>query len=74
MTVRKNDDTAEPAQAGALLAASIRALRDAIAGLGKQDQSSTVRENAATVLVRLGARLEDAQALHEYLSAHPPAS
>lgn len=52
-------------------AAAIRALRDATAGLGKQLLSFTGAENAATVLVRLGARLEDAQALHEYLTAHP---
>lgn len=58
----------DPAQ---VPAAALRALRDALAGLGRAFGYGQ-QQNANTVLVTLGASYPDAQALYEYLDAHAP--
>jgi len=55
-------------------AAGIRALRDAIAELGRF-MGHGQRANANTVLLSLGAQAADVQALYEYLDTElPPAA
>ena len=64
MAIRK--PSAEPAPAEAPPVAAIRALADAIAGLGRQ-LGHGQHDNALNVVHLLGASLPDVQALHEYL-------
>lgn len=51
-------------------AEAIRALRDAVAAIGRE-QLGAAREDGNRILVRLGAALPDVQALSDYLGRHP---
>jgi hypothetical protein len=61
----------EAAAADVPPAEAIRALRDAVAAIGRIILPNAEREDGNRVLVRLGAVLPDVQALSDYLGRHP---
>lgn len=62
--------TRQPEPADIPPAAALRALRDAIATIGR-GQLGAHREDGNRILVRLGAAVPDVQALSDYLGRHP---